>query len=148
MALKRVKMTAAAGAKDGFPVTALRETNILLALAHPNIVRLMGVCVERGHLAVFTEFASRGNLRESCEFVVALRDRHGEQPLEAYGISPRAPTRSSTRTAPRSSASSPARATATTPRRTSPTPCPAGPSTTSSTRTSATRRSPRTSTSR
>ena len=45
VALKRVKMTAAAGAKDGFPVTALRETNILLALAHPNIVGMREMVV-------------------------------------------------------------------------------------------------------
>ena len=44
-ALKQVKMTAAAGAKDGFPVTALRETNILLALAHPNVVGMKEMVV-------------------------------------------------------------------------------------------------------
>lgn len=37
-ALKQVKIGKEA-AKVGFPVTALRETNILLALRHPNIVR-------------------------------------------------------------------------------------------------------------
>lgn len=37
-ALKQVKIGKEA-AKVGFPVTALRETNILLALKHPNIVR-------------------------------------------------------------------------------------------------------------
>jgi hypothetical protein len=26
--------------KEGFPITALRETNVLLSLHHPNIVRV------------------------------------------------------------------------------------------------------------
>lgn len=37
VALKQVKMDADAS-REGFPVTALRETNVLLALHHPNIV--------------------------------------------------------------------------------------------------------------
>ncbi len=39
VAVKRVKMGNEEG-KEGFPVTALRETNILLSLNHPNIVRV------------------------------------------------------------------------------------------------------------
>lgn len=39
VAIKQVKMTKDAE-KDGFPITALRETNVLLALHHPNIVRV------------------------------------------------------------------------------------------------------------
>ena len=45
VALKQVKMTAATGAKDGFPITALRETNVLLALAHPNIMGMREMVV-------------------------------------------------------------------------------------------------------
>ena len=39
VALKQVKMSADA-AKEGFPVTALREINVLLALVHPNVMRV------------------------------------------------------------------------------------------------------------
>ncbi len=39
VAVKRVKMGHEEG-KEGFPVTALRETNVLLSLNHPNIVRV------------------------------------------------------------------------------------------------------------
>jgi len=43
-ALKQVKLGAEAN-KVGFPVTALREINILLALQHPNIVRVREMVV-------------------------------------------------------------------------------------------------------
>jgi len=39
VALKEIKMTSDAR-KVGFPITALREINILLALRHPNIIRV------------------------------------------------------------------------------------------------------------
>ena len=44
VALKEVKLTSDAR-KVGFPVTALREINILLALRHPNIIRVREVVV-------------------------------------------------------------------------------------------------------
>ncbi|RHY88832.1 hypothetical protein DYB37_003180 [Aphanomyces astaci] len=44
VALKQIKM-AADICKEGFPVTALRETNILLALQHPNIIRMREMVV-------------------------------------------------------------------------------------------------------
>lgn len=31
--------------KEGFPITALRETNVLLSLHHPNIVRVLEMVV-------------------------------------------------------------------------------------------------------
>jgi cell division cycle 2-like protein len=37
VALKQVKMSREM-AKEGFPITALREINIMLAIKHPNIV--------------------------------------------------------------------------------------------------------------
>jgi tRNA A-37 threonylcarbamoyl transferase component Bud32 len=43
-ALKQVKI-GKESAKVGFPITALRETNILLALKHPNIVRVREMVV-------------------------------------------------------------------------------------------------------
>lgn len=48
VALKQVKDTGAGGglgSRVGFPVTALREINILLALRHPNIVRVREMVV-------------------------------------------------------------------------------------------------------
>ena len=39
VALKQVKMSPDA-AKEGFPITALRETNVLLSLNHPNIINV------------------------------------------------------------------------------------------------------------
>ncbi|OQS06792.1 cyclin-dependent kinase, partial [Thraustotheca clavata] len=44
VALKQIKMTTDL-CREGFPVTALRETNILLALDHPNIVRMREMVV-------------------------------------------------------------------------------------------------------
>eukprot|EP00953_Heterococcus_sp_UTEX-ZZ885_P005399 3383-Heterococcus_DN1.PRE.1 len=38
VAIKQVKMSRETQ-KEGFPITALRETNVLLSLHHPNIVR-------------------------------------------------------------------------------------------------------------
>ncbi|KAI9914388.1 hypothetical protein PsorP6_008176 [Peronosclerospora sorghi] len=44
VALKQVKMSADVS-QEGFPVTALRETNVLLALDHPNIVQVREMVV-------------------------------------------------------------------------------------------------------
>lgn len=44
VALKQVKMSADV-CHEGFPVTALRETNVLLALSHPNIVSVREMVV-------------------------------------------------------------------------------------------------------
>ena len=44
VALKQVKMTAES-CKEGFPITALREINILLNLRHPNIIRVREMVV-------------------------------------------------------------------------------------------------------
>ncbi|KAJ0589115.1 putative protein-serine/threonine kinase CMGC-CDK-PITSLRE family [Helianthus annuus] len=43
MALKKVKM---AGAREGFPVTALREINILGMLQHPSLVEMKEVVMD------------------------------------------------------------------------------------------------------
>lgn len=45
VALKKVKLTKDASNRDGFPITALRETNVLLALQHPNIVSVREMVV-------------------------------------------------------------------------------------------------------
>jgi cell division cycle 2-like protein len=47
VAIKRVKIGADAD-KDGFPITALRETNVLLSLRHPNILRVHEMVVGKG----------------------------------------------------------------------------------------------------
>ncbi|CAM9383422.1 unnamed protein product [Ectocarpus sp. 12 AP-2014] len=44
VALKQVKLTRNNG-KEGFPITALRETNVLLSLHNPNIVRVLEMVV-------------------------------------------------------------------------------------------------------
>lgn len=44
VALKQVKLTRDNG-KEGFPITALRETNVLLSLHNPNIVRVLEMVV-------------------------------------------------------------------------------------------------------
>ncbi|CAI5718983.1 unnamed protein product [Peronospora destructor] len=44
VALKQVKMSVDVS-QEGFPITALRETNVLLALDHPNIVRVREMVV-------------------------------------------------------------------------------------------------------
>mgnify|MGYP003385184112 CR=1 FL=1 len=53
VALKQIKFDARHTSKVGFPITALRETNILLALNHPNIVRVkemvVGSSVDKVH---------------------------------------------------------------------------------------------------
>jgi len=45
VALKKVKMSSSSSQRDGFPITALRETNILLALNHPNVVSVREMVV-------------------------------------------------------------------------------------------------------
>ena len=45
VALKQIKFDARYTSKVGFPITALRETNILLALSHPNIVQVKEMVV-------------------------------------------------------------------------------------------------------
>ena len=39
------------------------EIRVLANLAHPNVVRLLGVCVEPDHLSIVTEYAARRSLR-------------------------------------------------------------------------------------
>ena len=46
MALKKVKMDKE---KDGFPLTSIREINILLSFRHENIVNVTEVRAERLH---------------------------------------------------------------------------------------------------
>ncbi|KAJ8602733.1 hypothetical protein CTAYLR_003797 [Chrysophaeum taylorii] len=52
VALKRVKLPREA-CLEGFPITALRETNVLLALQHENIIRVHEMVVGREHDRVF-----------------------------------------------------------------------------------------------
>ncbi len=61
MALKKVRMH---NENDGFPITSLREINILSSLKHPNIVNLKEVLVGYKKDSVFLAF-------EYCEADVA-----------------------------------------------------------------------------
>jgi serine/threonine protein kinase len=45
----------------------LKEVKALAEVHHPNIVRLMGVCVDPDHLCILLEYAQRGNLRQVLE---------------------------------------------------------------------------------
>lgn len=53
VALKRIKMEGAVGGGDGFPLTSLREINILLACHHPSIVNVAEVVVGASLDAVY-----------------------------------------------------------------------------------------------
>ena len=50
-ALKKVKISK--DSRDGFPLTALREVNVLLSLYHPNIVNVTEVVVGASLDSVF-----------------------------------------------------------------------------------------------
>ena len=52
-AIKQVKLVSSDVGKVGFPITALRETNILLALRHPNIVSVKEMVVGSTNDKVF-----------------------------------------------------------------------------------------------
>jgi len=52
VALKQVKMGKLYG-KEGFPITAIREINVLLELRHPNIIRVREMVVGSNHRKVY-----------------------------------------------------------------------------------------------
>ena len=64
-ALKQVKIGPEAS-KGGFPLTALRETNILLALRHENIVRVREMVVGSSIDKVFMVMEYCENDLKSC----------------------------------------------------------------------------------
>lgn len=65
VALKRIKLDKE---RDGFPLTSLREINILTSLAHPNIVNVSEVVVSTGGSSVFMvmEYLEH-DLKRICE---------------------------------------------------------------------------------
>ena len=65
-ALKQVKLTVNETGKVGFPVTALREINILLALRHPNIVQVKEMVVGSSVDKVFMVMEYCENDLKSC----------------------------------------------------------------------------------
>ena len=71
VALKRVKLTREA-CVNGFPVTALREANVLLTLAHENIVRVKEMVVGDASDQVFMVMTCFDRDLKSC-----LRDHEG-----------------------------------------------------------------------
>ena len=69
------KITANTGAEhEQAAKMLLREVKSLSEVHHVNVVRLMGVCVERHHLCVLLELGGRGSLRQ-------VLDDHPELPL-------------------------------------------------------------------
>jgi hypothetical protein len=58
-----VKMVKHFQVDEIFVVDFCREVETLGSLAHPNIVKFVGVCIEPPHLCIVTEFVERGSLR-------------------------------------------------------------------------------------
>ena len=67
----------AAGSDDEHAQAAamlLKEIKALAEMHHANVIRLMGVCIERHHLCALIEYAARGTVRDVLE-------RHPDLPL-------------------------------------------------------------------
>jgi hypothetical protein len=68
--------------KEGFPITALRETNVLLSLHHPNIVRVSwshytSAVVLIQHCCVFSILQNPGRVYRAVQCAaVALHAAH------------------------------------------------------------------------
>lgn len=56
VALKRLKLDRETLSKDGFPLTSLREINVLLNLKHRNLVDLMEVVANHKHFFIVMEY--------------------------------------------------------------------------------------------
>jgi len=78
-ALKQVKVGGAESNKVGFPITALREINILLALRHPNIVRVREMVVGSSSDKVFM-------VMEYCEMDLKACMQQAKQPFSVSEV--------------------------------------------------------------
>lgn len=65
-AIKQVKLVSSDVGKVGFPITALRETNILLALRHPNIVSVKEMVIGSSNDKVFMVMEYGDNDLKHC----------------------------------------------------------------------------------
>lgn len=65
-AIKQVKLVTSDVGKVGFPITALRETNILLALRHPNIVSVKEMVIGSSNDKVFMVMEYGDNDLKHC----------------------------------------------------------------------------------
>jgi len=57
----------------------LAEARVLVELQHPNIVRVLGICLDAGHECVLMELAQNGTVRDLLDNVMAEREENGEQ---------------------------------------------------------------------
>lgn len=80
-ALKQVKVTSKESNKVGFPITALREINILLSLRHPNIVRVREMVTGSSSDKVFM-------VMEYCQMdlkaCIQQQQQHGGSSLQPF----------------------------------------------------------------
>lgn len=71
-------MRSKAMTKDGFPITALRETNVLLALNHPNIIKVREMVVGSS--------SSRSRSMDKVYMVMDYMDHDLKQLLSAMKV--------------------------------------------------------------
>eukprot|EP00936_MAST-01D_sp_MAST-1D-sp1_P002565 g2565.t1 len=76
VAKKEIRIASEAGAAKAHK-TLVREVRAMAAVRHPNVVTLLGVCVEPGELAIVMEYAEKGTLRDRL-------DAHIHEPVPAW----------------------------------------------------------------
>ena len=59
-----------------YAVLYLFQVRAMGQLMHPNIIRLLGVCIEPGNLCLLMEFADLGTLRDIIELHPSLSGKN------------------------------------------------------------------------